>query len=394
MDPDLSAHGGHTPWQPVAVRWWARACWGGALVFVPTHALSWWYCSPWCAKHWLAHPLGNAAWLPGLVLALAVPLLALGLPKVLSACGSPLQPHPHSRRLEWTVALIFGMYWLMAGAFVFRLYDPVGAAQVGRFHARRPPQPPPLDPAAITVTSLLLNYQPDVVGLVQLNLKRYCRRHGYRFLAHDDVFVSPDFLAWNAALLRRPHMHQWEGRGQQHWKYAWAKLPLIYEILHRAVQAGRQNAVVVFFDADAVVMNHDIAVHDLLMPDPDILVGHDANSNNGFNSGVQVLRANGRVLAGLERAWNSTRWDSGGSDQDALIEAFLQWPDRTAKVQVVDMPVLNQYESGFKAGARWMHGQFVAHLYSHNTDKETRIMDYTQYALGLTSFLPLYTFFS
>lgn len=152
----------------------------------------------------------------------------------------------------------------------------------------------------------------ELVDIARPSLERYALRHQY------DLVVQTE----PAGLRGRPP--------------AWGKIPLVRSLLHR-------YDVVVWVDADAVVVDHSTDIADTSVRRPLHLVFHEIDGVVIPNTGVFVARRSTATMRLLDRVWQQEhfiehRWwenaaliaEMGGDGDVGLTSRRSRWRSRLA----------------------------------------------------------------
>jgi hypothetical protein len=102
-------------------------------------------------------------------------------------------------------------------------------------------------------------------------MRRYAQLHGYRFVEHQTLLDPSRHAAWNKILASQQAL----GSGHSKW--------------------------VMWLDADAVIMNFECRVEDLIVEGADVIFGSDFN---GLNSAAFLLRRCDWSLRFLQTVYN------------------------------------------------------------------------------------------
>ena len=179
------------------------------------------------------------------------------------------------------------------------------------------------------------------------NRRRYCERHGYRFIS--DVPVARD----------RPS--------------CWAKIPAILE-------AFKTNPWVLWADSDTLVFDHARALEELCDPGYDLVVqSHEefyrflgipiarGLERMPINTGVFLMRASAWSQAFLQQAYEQTQfvlpgeiWNGIG-EQEAMIWLLRQTPADCRRIKYVKR--LQNHPKFYRPGDLFVHfyGNHAAH---------------------------------
>ncbi len=183
----------------------------------------------------------------------------------------------------------------------------------------------PDDIAVITfndVPTINLTLKYEALGrLAIVNRRRYCERHGYRFIS--EVLIARD----------RPA--------------CWAKIPALLEALET-------HPWVLWADSDTIVFAEERRVEELCDPEYDLVVqSHDeffrfrgippdvGRNRMPINTGVFLIRASEWSRKFLQRAYDQTQFIAGDEvwngvgEQEAMIALLRELPEDRRRIKYV-----------------------------------------------------------
>lgn len=127
------------------------------------------------------------------------------------------------------------------------------------------------------LVSLGTGAQERLLRLASRSFAPYARRHGYDLLLHNRIVVP-----------ERPA--------------PWSKIPILRDLVER-------YRVVVWIDADAVIVDHGADVAEELRPDAFLyLVEHTVHGEPRPNTGVMLLRGGEQAATFLDTVWELAKY--------------------------------------------------------------------------------------
>lgn len=195
-------------------------------------------------------------------------------------------------------------------------------------------------------------YTPNFQALADVtlpNIRQYCERQGYGFIAHLDHNADED---------PRP--------------FGFRKTEQVLQCL-RSLQYGRD--LILVLDIDLLVTNQTVRVESFLEDESDLFVTHDIN---GLNSGVYIIRS----TIGMEKFLEDVigRWGNPGvlGEQDAMRDS-LRLESFASLRKIVPHPAFNSFlyeEYGIDRAhedGQWSKGDFILHLPGMSNEKRIEL---------------------
>lgn len=222
------------------------------------------------------------------------------------------------------------------------------------------PTPTPTPPA-LSLRKIALLHLHDgapffsrLGALTLANKKRYAGKHGYEVIAH-----TPDETSglWKRTTCDTPHAQKRANDcyvQDQSFRID-ARAPTFGKVkLALAACVGREGYWMLWSDADAMLINHTIAMEDIIDDRFHMQTSVDWLM---MNAGVILMKCTKWTISFLERLYNAREFDSARAlDQSAFQHFFDTQPETKTHMKYVAKHKINVYVEEYRPG------DFILHL--------------------------------